>query len=518
MSLSHPLFSIVTPVFNPPLEAFHECIESVLRQSFEDWEWCIVDDAADQSRLGGLLDDLVKRDARIRISLSGVNGGIVSASNSAASMATGQFLCLLDHDDMLHPTALEEVAAAINADEMVDYIYTDEDKIDATGIHYDVFLKPDWSPERLRGQNYCCHLSVIRRELFESVGGFRPGFDGSQDYDLILRVTEKARHVRHIPKVLYHWRAIEGSTAAAQSEKPYAFNAAQRAVEDHLGRVGMNAFVADAGFGYHRVVRRLTEIPLVSIVIPTRGDSKLIRGSARSLVLRCVDSILANRHHYENLEIVVVADNSTPGPVLSELGSRVATKVITYNKPFNFSDKCNVGFLNSSGEIIVLLNDDTEVITGDWLVTLVALASEPEVGIVGPMLLLEDGRIQSAGHSNTPSPHNFRFGHSANQPGEFGILAVSRECSGVTGAAMAIRRDVYGMVGGMSPKFANCFNDVDFCFKILEMGYRIIWTPFARLFHYESVTRDSAVPVHELNLLLRRWGRYFDRDIFCRLN
>lgn len=364
MSLSHPLFSIVTPVFNPPLEAFHECIESVLRQSFEDWEWCIVDDAADQSRLGGLLDDLVKRDARIRISLSGVNGGIVSASNSAASMATGQFLCLLDHDDMLHPTALEEVAAAINADEMVDYIYTDEDKIDATGIHYDVFLKPDWSPERLRGQNYCCHLSVIRRELFESVGGFRPGFDGSQDYDLILRVTEKARHVRHIPKVLYHWRAIEGSTAAAQSEKPYAFNAAQRAVEDHLGRVGMNAFVADAGFGYHRVVRRLTEIPLVSIVIPTRGDSKLIRGSARSLVLRCVDSILANRHHYENLEIVVVADNSTPGPVLSELGSRVATKVITYNKPFNFSDKCNVGFLNSSGEIIVLLNDDTEVITG----------------------------------------------------------------------------------------------------------------------------------------------------------
>jgi glycosyltransferase involved in cell wall biosynthesis len=518
MTVRRPLFSIITPVFNPPLEAFNECIASVLRQSFEDWEWCIVDDAADQSRLGGILEDLAKRDARIRVSLRGVNGGIVSASNDAASMARGQFLCLLDHDDMLHPTALEEVAAAVKADEIVDYVYTDEDKIDAAGNHYDVFLKPDWSPERLRGQNYCCHLSVIRRDLFESIGGFRPGFDGSQDYDLILRVTEKARHIRHIPKVLYHWRAIEGSTAASQSEKPYAFNAAHRAVQDHLERVGMNAFVADAGFGYHRVVRRLSAIPLVSIVIPTRGDSKLIRGSARSLVLRCVDSILANRHHYANLEIVVVADTSTPGPVLSELGSRAATKVIAYDKPFNFSDKCNVGFLNSSGEIIILLNDDTEVITGDWLVTLVALMTEPDVGIVGPMLLLEDGRIQSAGHSNTPSPHNFRFGHSANQPGEFGILAISRECSGVTGAAMTIRRDVYSRVGGMSLKFANCFNDVDFNCKVLELGLRIIWTPFAKLFHYESVSRDATVSDDEYELLLRRWYRYFDNDVFTRLN
>jgi GT2 family glycosyltransferase len=256
----------------------------------------------------------------------------------------------------------------------------------------------------------------------------------------------------------------------------------------------------------------------VSIIIPTRGDGKLVMGSARSLVLRSVDSILAARDDYENIEIVVVADTATPPLVVTELSSHDGVRVVEYSKPFNFSDKCNVGVLSSRGELIVLLNDDTEVITKDWLETLVGLALESDVGIVGPMLILEDGRIQSAGHSNTPSPHNFRCGHSADQPGEFGILAVARECSGLTGAAMAMRRSVYFEAGGMSLKFANCFNDVDFCFKVLDLGYRIVWTPHARLYHYESVTRDARVSEVELNLLLRRWGRKFDNDRFCRVN
>jgi len=518
MTDRQPFFSIITPVFNPPIDAFEKCIESVLAQEFQNWEWCLVDDAAGQSMIWELLVDLAQRDPRIRLSRRSKNGGIVQASNDAASLASGQFLCLLDHDDMLHLQALAEVAGAILNDDTIDYVYTDEDKVDPTGNHYDEFLKPDWSPERLRGQNFCCHMSVIRRTLFESVGGFRPGFEGSQDYDLVLRITEKARKIHHIPKVLYHWRAVEGSTAVSAEEKPYAFDAARRAVQDHLDRVGIRGTVDDAGFGYHRIIRNLQDQPLASIIIPTRGDSKLIRGSNRSLVLRCVDSVLDKAHQYPNLEIVVVADTATPIDVLNEIRSKPSTKTITYDKPFNFSDKCNVGVLGSSGGVIVLLNDDTEVITGDWLATIVPLTMEPDVGAVGPMLLLEDGRIQSAGHSNVPTPHNFRSGHSPNQPGEFGILSVARECSGVTGAAMAIRRDVYTRAGGMSPKFANCFNDVDFCFKIMQLGYRILWTPHARLFHFESVTRDSNVPDCELKLLLRRWGRMFDKDRYCRLN
>jgi len=518
MSDKSPFFSILTPVFNPPDAPFAKCVESVLGQTFEDWEWCIVDDAAETSRFHEVLDALVAQDARIRSARRQVNGGIVAASNDAAAMAEGQFLCLLDHDDMLDPEALSEVYSAIQADGLGDYIYTDEDKIDSNGNCYDTFLKPAWSPERLRGQNYCCHLSAIRRSLFQAIGGFRPGFDGSQDYDLILRVTEEARKVHHIPKVLYHWRAVEGSTATSIEEKPYAFVAAQRAVQEHLNRVGIDGRVVDAGFGYHKVERQMADQPLVSVIIPTRGGAKIVRGSSKSLVLRSVDSILANRDHYPNVEIVVVADTATPENVICELATRDHTTIIPYDKTFNFSDKCNLGVLGSSGDLVLLLNDDTEVISGDWLKTLVPLALEPDVGIVGPMLILEDGRIQSAGHSNTPSPHNFRAGHSANQPGDFGMLAISRECSGVTGAAMLMRREVYLEAGGMSLRFANCFNDVDLNCKVLELGYRIIWTPHARLFHYESITRDTSVPEHEFNLLARRWLRYFDNDRFCRIN
>lgn len=513
-----PVFSILTPVFNPPIDAFEKCVKSVLDQEFTDWEWCLVDDAAERSTYAGVLRALADSDPRIRYEQRKTNGGISAASNDAAAMANGRYLCLLDHDDMLHPQALTEIARAIEADSSIDYLYTDEDKIDSNNNHYDVFLKPSWSPERLRSQNYCCHLSVIRKSLFEEVGGFRSEFDGSQDYDLVLRATEQAKQIHHIPKVLYHWRAVAGSTASATSEKPYAALAAQRAVEEHLCRVGIEGNVLKTTDGYHRINRACSKRPLVSIIIPTRGDSKLVRGSNQSLVLRSVDSILANQACYPNIEIVVVADTATPSDVIDQLNTSDHVRVIEYPKPFNFSDKCNLGVIDSRGDVIVLLNDDTEVITGDWLATLVPLALEPDIGIVGPMLILEDGRIQSAGHANNPSPHNFRAGHTAQQAGEFGILAIARECSGVTGAAMIMRRDVYTTMGGMSLKFANCFNDVDFCFKVLEAGLRIIWTPHARLFHFESVTRDPTVPASELFLLKRRWGRMFDNDRFCRIN
>lgn len=514
-----PTFSILTPVFNPPSYALARCIDSVITQSEGDWEWCIVDDASTDSEVIGILSELTVSDPRVRLHRRSMNGGIALASQEALQMATGEFIVLLDHDDMLNIDALKQVADALCQDQTIDYLYTDEDKVDAHDNHFDEFLKPDWSPERLRGQNYCCHLSVLRRSLVQQVGGFRPGFDGSQDYDLILRVTEKARTVHHIPKVLYHWRAIPGSTASSIEEKPEAFLAAQRAIQEHLVRVGIDGRVEDAGFGYHRIVRNLVDSPMVSIIIPTCGTRKVIGGVDICLVVNTVESI--NRlSTYTNVEIVVVADTHTPSYVLDELNSLGVfnLKIIPYDRPFNFSEKCNIGVVNSSGDLVLLLNDDVQVITTNWLETLVGLAIDKDVGMVGPMLLFESGQIQSASHSNTPSPHNFGSGQYPDQPGSFGILSIARECSGVTGAAALLRRDVYYEVGGLSVQFPNCFNDVDLAFKILNAGYRILWTPHARLYHFESASRDSTVDKRELDLLLDRWGRLFDQDRFCRLN
>jgi glycosyltransferase involved in cell wall biosynthesis len=515
-TMTQPLVSILTPVFNPPRDSFIQCISSVLSQTFGNWEWCLVDDAADQSLVADLLADLADSDSRIKVFSRASNGGIVNASNDALNLARGEFVALLDHDDELHPQALEKIAECLHSAADIDYLYTDEDKIDQAGHHYDAFLKPDWSPERLRSQNYCCHLSVLRRSLVKDLGGFRSGFDGSQDYDLILRVTEIARRIVHVPEVLYHWRAVAGSTALSTDEKPYAFQAAIKAVSEHLHRVGVNGIAEDAGHGYLKVIRSLTEHPLVSIVIPTRGTRKFVRGKNAPLVTRFIDSIL-ELSTYKKFEIIVVADTDTPDNVTDLLASRPNTRVVPYSKPFNFSEKCNLGALHANGDVLLLLNDDMEVISPNWLETLIGHLHEPDVGIVGPLLLLEDERIQSAGHSNTPTPHNFRNGSSSRESGEFGILAIAREVSGLTGAAMAVRRDVYFEAGGMSLAFGNCFNDVDFCFKVLDLGYRLIWTPHVRLFHYESVTRDARVSEAELNLLSQRWGRKFDNDTFCRL-
>ncbi len=514
-----PLFSIITPVFNPPVNALRECIDSVLSQTFPNWEWCITDDGSSDQEILSLLKEASNNDPRISVQYRNTNDGIVAASNDSLSVATGTFVAFLDHDDCLHADALAQVAKVIEEEGDVDYIYTDEDKITETGEHYDVFLKPDWSPERLRGQNYCSHLSVARRELVATVGGLRAGFEGSQDYDLILRITEQARQIVHIPEVLYHWRAIAGSTASSADEKPYAYIAAERALTEHLARCGIKGSVSTAGWGYHKISRRLTDTPLVSIIIPTCGTEKVIFGRLRMLLIGLLRSIIS-KSTYTNIEIIIVADSHTPQTVFDKIAtmSEINIKVVEYSKPFNFSEKCNLGFTHSEGDVILLLNDDMEIISPDWLETMLGHVLEADVGMVGPMLLLEDSRIQSASHSNTPSPHNFRLGHSSRQPGEFGILAVARECSGVTGAAAMIRRDVFREVGGLSLQFPNCFNDVDLSFKILNVGYRIIWTPHAQIFHFESASRNAVVKDFELTLLTDRWGRFFDQDKFCRMN
>lgn len=513
-----PLFSLVTPVFNPPIWALNECIKSVLSQSTKDWEWCIADDASTDPNVIAVLKKLASRDSRVKLLQRKQNGGIVEASNSALEIATGDFVVLLDHDDSLHPKALEVVAATIKSNEGVDYIYSDEDKVDDAGRHFDVFKKPSFSPERLRGQNYCCHLSVFRSSLVEEIGGFRTGFEGAQDYDLILRATEKARKIVHIPEVLYHWRVVSGSAAGDTNAKPYAIEAGRRAVVEHCDRIGIKAEITTTTGGFVQVRRKVSQEKTVSIIIPTRGDRKKIWGITTCLVTNAVDSIL-KQSSYRNFEIVVVHDRVQQlDEGLEEHFAQNSASLVWYDKPFDFSDKCNLGVVHSTGDIVVLLNDDTEIISIDWLEVLVGFLEDEDVAMVGPLTVLEDGRIQSAGHGNTPSPHNIGAGELLDSQGKFGDRLISREISGVTGACMAMTRNAYFALGGMSGAFPHSFNDVDLAFKALNAGYRIIWTPLAKIYHFESLSRDPRVRPEEFEQLTNRWGTFFNRDMYTAHN
>lgn len=512
-----PFFSVITPVFNPPLWALEECITSVLSQTFTDWEWCIADDASSDVRVTRRLQQLADSDSRIRLVIRDRNGGIVEASNSALELARGEFIALLDHDDSLTPNALDVIANHLSEDELIDYVYTDEDKVDEKGRLYDTFRKPDFAPERLRGQNYLCHLSVIRRSLVHDVGAFRKGFEGSQDYDLLLRVTEKARRVHHIAEVLYHWRAVEGSTAADASAKPYVYESARRAVEEHCSRIGITAHVSVMPSGYIKCHRIPARQPLVSIVIPTRGDRKRVWGIDTCLVANAVRSVL-ERSTYTNVEIIIVHDRSPEldKDLLQWIDDKRVT-LVWYDKPFDFSDKCNIGAQTAHGDVILLLNDDIEVESSDWIETLISYLEDDDVAMVGPMTRLEDGRIQSAGHGHFGGPHNLQSGQDISSFGPFGETLIAREVSGVTGACVAIPRHVYQSLGGMSLAFPHSYNDVDLALKAMSHGYRIVWTPYARLWHFESLTRDPSVRPEEYEKLYSRWGELADTDKYtCR--
>ena len=489
----------------------------MLEQTFTDWEWCLVDDASPNPKVREIMERLARKDKRVRVAFRQANGGIVAASQDALDIATGKFIALLDHDDVLNLKALELTANVISGDETIDYIYSDEDKIDQNGHQYDHFYKPAFDPIRLLGQNYCSHFSVIRSTLVDEVGGFRTGYEGSQDYDLILRISDRARTNAHIPPVLYHGRAIPGSAADQHDAKPYALISAERAVKDHLKRIKIDAIVSVSDGGFIQVRPAISSPPpKVSIIIPTRGDAQRIWGMHTCLIENAISSILKNST-YPNYEIVVVLDikESKPlNPVSLPEDPRIS--VVHYDAPFNFSDKCNVGVQHSSGEIVILLNDDIEVIDADWIETLVSMLQFPDVAMVGPMLLLEDSRIQSAGHTNIPSPHSIGSGLSSHQTGEFGMFGVTRRVSGVTAACAAIHRSIYEELGGFSIDFPACFNDLDFGNKVLESGYHIVWTPLTRLFHFESLTRDPTVAPHEMAMLEKRWKRYFGREDYSR--
>ena len=505
-----PRFSVITPVYETPADVFWAMVASVRGQSFGDWELCLVDDSSPSPHVAGLLEQAAREDPRIRIARREENGGIVAASNDALALARGEFVALLDHDDELHPDALLHMDAALSEQPEADYAYSDEDKVDRGGRHSGPFFKPDWSPERMRTQMYSCHLSVLRRSLVEEVGGFDPEFEGSQDWDLVLKVTERARVVVHVPRVLYHWRTLETSTAGAGvAAKPWAFEAGRRAIEAHCERIGMRARCErdpdDAGV-YH-LLPALTEEPLVSIVIPTAGQGRDVRYQPTVLVSHCLRSIVETST-YGNYELVVVVDAPADPALLEELreigGERL--RLVDYEKPFSYSDKINAGAAASRGEHLLLLNDDIEVATPDWIERMVMYSAMEEVGAVGGRLVLEDGRLQHVGvRFQGGLPGHPYWGFRGDFRGYANGVRVAQNCLAVTGACLMTRRALFEDVGGLSDDFPINYNDVDYCLGLRRRGKRVVYDPDLVMIHFESSSRSSAVSAWEKQLFKERW-------------
>lgn len=514
--MTPPRFSIVTPVYETPVEVLWAMLESVRAQRFGDWELCLVDDASGSAELRRVLDLAAGEESRIKLARRSENGGIVTASNDALAMAQGEFVALLDHDDKLHPDALALVDEELRRNPAADYLYTDEDKIDEDGHHAGAFLKPDWSPERMRTQMFTCHLSVFRRSLLQAVGGFDPEYEGAQDWDLVLRATERAREVVHVPRVLYHWRSIATSAAAGEAVKPWAFEAGRRAVQAHCSRIALAARVErdPEDEGVYHLEPDLRDEPPVSIVIPTRGQRREVRYQQVVLVEHCVRSIVEGST-YENFELVVVADSDTPAAVLERLreiaGERL--RLVEYERPFNFSEKINAGAVRSRGEHLLLLNDDIEVGTPNWIERMVMYSQLPAVGAVGGRLLLEDGRIQHGGVGFEGGlPGHPYYGWRGDAPGYANALKVARNLLAVTGACLMTRRELFERLGGFSTTLPVNYNDVDYCLKLRGDGRRVVYDPDLAMRHFESSSRSPDVAEWEKSALLARWGSMTDPD------
>jgi GT2 family glycosyltransferase len=518
-----PRFSILTPVYETPPDVLREMLASVRRQSFADWELCLVDDGSRGPQVREILDRAQAKDPRIRVSYRESNAGIVAASNDALAMAGGEFVALLDHDDTLHPDALALVAEALDANPEADYAYTDEDKIDERGRHSVPFFKPNWSPERMRSQMYTCHMSVLRRSLVEEVGGFDPDFEGSQDWDLVLKVTERARAIVHVPRILYHWRTLATSAASGgDAVKPYAFEAGGRAVQAHCERIGFPAEVEidaeDSGILHLRP--RLERQPPVSIVIPTNGQIREVRYEQKVLVVNCVRSILEHST-YENFEIVCVFDEGTLPVILQELrdvaGDRL--RLVEFKGPFDFAAKINQGVVRSEGEHVLLLNDDIEITTPDWIERMVMYSGLDGVGAVGARLLWSDGRLQHAGVGfDDGLPGHLYYGFAGDFRGYANAVLIARNCLAVTAACLMSPKSVFEEVGGMTKLLPDNFNDVDYCLKVHAAGHRIVYDPDTILLHFESSTREPEVKLWEEQRLLARWAPYVAADPYGNPN
>lgn len=484
-----PVISVLVPLYNTPERWLRRCIESVLDQLYSNWQLCLVDDASTDPHVASLCREYAARDHRIQFVRRDVNGHIAAATNTALALATGDFIGLLDHDDELAEHALYMIAEALEDDPKLDLIFTDEDKIDEQGTRYDPWFKSDWNYDLMLSQNAVVHFAVFRRSILQQIGGLREGYEGSQDYDLTLRFLERTipARIRHLPFVLYHWRAIPGSVALSTDQKDYPYEHAARAIQEHLDRVSPGASVTrEPHQGYYRVHWPLpAELPRVAVIIPTRDGVHLLRAA--------VESIL-EKSTYSNFEILVINNRSTlpeTRDFLTDLAKHPKVRVLDFDQPYNFASLNNWAVEHTEAPLIAFLNNDTEVLSSGWLSEMVSHALRPEVGAVGAMLYYPDETIQHAGvvvgiGGTAGHPHR---GLPRGQLGYFGRAAVTQQFSAVTAACMVMRRKVFLEVGGFDhTHFAVSFNDVDIGLRLRRAGYSVVWTPYAELVHHESAT------------------------------
>ena len=524
---TQPLISILLPVYNPDLGLLETAIQSVERQFYGRWQLCIADDASTDPNVRPFLERKAREDVRIKLAFRETNGHISACSNSALELATGEWCALLDQDDVFSEKALAFVALEIEQHPKAGLLFSDEDKIDAVGARSNPFFKTDWNPELFLGQNYINHLGVYRTELLREIGGFREGFEGSQDYDLALRCVEQLdpKQVRHIPRILYHWRAVAGSLAAVADAKPYAKEAARRAIADHLRRKSRVGRVEPCpeNIESHRVIHGLpARSPLVSIIIPTRDHADLLE--------RCVESI-RERSDYGPLEIIIVDNGSVEAnsrELFSRFESDKAAHVLRDRGAFNYSRLNNLAAAQARGEILLFLNNDTEVDDRGWLTEMVSHAARAEVGAVGARLWYPDGTLQHggvvlgfgglAGHAFPRIPR----GH----PGYFNRAFLQQNCSAVTGACMAVRKQVFQEFDGFDEQHLGVnFSDIDFCLRLRANGYEVIWTPYANLIHHESASRGHQRTeegqtqfLREASYMREVWGAELMNDPFYNPN
>lgn len=514
-----PTISIITPVYNPEPLWIESAIESVIGQIYERWELCIADASTD-GEVKRILKEYSKKEPRIRVKFLSENKGISSNSNEALSLATGEYIALLDHDDELAPDALYEVVRYLQSDPDADMIYSDEDKIDVRGRRSEPFFKPDWSGDTFLSIMYTCHLGVYRKEIVDRIGGFREGYDGSQDYDLVLRLIEKTDNIRHIPKVLYHWRAVAGSTATSIETKRYACISAKKALSDYLRRNGIQGKALDGLWtGSYRVKRDLIGNPLVSIIIPTKDKVEVLK--------KCVSSIL-DKTDYRNYEIIIVDNDSVDrrtSDYFDELKTLGKAKIPGYDGEFNFSSINNYAVRSAKGDVVLFLNNDTEAVSPGWLNAMLEHAQRREVGAVGCKLLYPDDTVQHAGiilglYGGKDGNRVAGHGHcrlSAKNNGYFGRASIIQDVSAVTAACMMMRKDVFMEAGGFDEDLTIAYNDVDLCLKLRQKGYLIVYTPYAVLYHHESLSRgyedteEKTTRLKEETRYMReKWGTLID--------
>ncbi|MBR2833496.1 MAG: glycosyltransferase [Bacilli bacterium] len=517
-----PLISILVPVYNAPNDVLTECIESVLNQSYDNFELCLADDHSTNKDTINVLKKY-ENNKKIKVVYRSENGHISKATNSALEVAHGEFIGLLDNDDLLHKEALYEVVKKLNEDKTIDMIYTDEDKIALNGKRYFPHFKPDFSPDTLLSSNYICHFTVLRKSIMDEIRGFRSEYNGSQDYDLFLRFTEKTNKICHIPKILYHWRMIEGSTSSDASSKNYAYIAGKKALEDALKRRGIKGNVNLIGTPQmYDIEYELDDEPMISIVIPTKDKSIVLK--------RCIDSIY-NNTDYKNYEIILIDNNSEEEDTfkLIQFYEKKYNNFHSYRYEceFNYSFLNNEAVKKSKGKYVLLLNNDTEVITKNWLKKMVGYASQKHIGCVGVKLLYPNDTIQHCGvvvGCAGIAAHAY-IETGMTQFGYFGRLISAYDWSAVTAACLMIDKDKYNEVNGLDEQLKVAYNDVDFNIKVLNEGYYNVVVPSVMLYHYESLSRGDDLDnnnkqrfISEVKYMVDKWGKNGLHDKFYNDN